>query len=111
MSADLDAFIARLNRIKSCNGIKALMQDVDERFRAGTVDLGPDDWVLMSSSIAKWKTTMKDPAPSRVWSVELKSGNRMTMVSEDPIPITQDEAIFFARQRFFDEVLTVESLL
>jgi hypothetical protein len=110
VSADLDVFIARLNRIKSPNGCKALVQDVDERFRADTIDLGPDDWVGMASAISKWKSTMHDPAPSRVWSVELKSGVRMTMVSEDPIPISQDEALFFARQRYFDEVLTVESL-
>jgi hypothetical protein len=76
-----------------------------------TADLKPEDWTLMAAAIAKWKSTMQEPTPSRVWSVELKDGSRMTMVSEDPLPITQDEALFFAKQRYFDAVLTVESLL
>jgi hypothetical protein len=44
----------------------------------------------------------------RVWRVILKDGTAMTMVCGDENSIDKDEAIFFARQRFFDAVLTVE---
>lgn len=44
----------------------------------------------------------------RVWIVTLKTGKSMTMVVGDEHPITQEEALLLARQRFFDDVLTVE---
>lgn len=44
----------------------------------------------------------------RVWRVVLKCGKGITMVVGDETPINKDEALFFARQRFFDDVLTVE---
>jgi hypothetical protein len=88
----------------------ALVNDIDERFRDGSAELIEADWTLMSSAIAKWKgSVMREPAPSRVWKIMHKSTKKIsTMVVGDETPITQDEALFFARQRFFDDVLTVE---
>lgn len=44
----------------------------------------------------------------RVWRVVMKCGKGITMVVGDETPIDFDDALFFARQRFFDDVLTVE---
>jgi len=110
VSPALQEFLCRLNRIQTAESIKALVKDIDEKFRDGSADLTADDWPLMSSAIAKWKgSVMRDPVPSRVWKIMHKSTKKIsTMVVGDETPITQEEALFFAMQRFFDDVLTVE---
>lgn len=110
MSQDLKDFLLRLNRVNTAESCKALVNYIDERWRDGSTDLTEKDWPLMSSAIAKWKgSVMRDPAPSRVWKIMHKSTKKIsTMVVGDEQAITQDEAIFFAKQRYFDDVLTVE---
>lgn len=110
MSPALIEFIGRLNRVQTSQSCMALVNDIDERFRDGSAELTENDWPLMSSAIAKWKgSVMREPVPSRVWKIMHKSTEKIsTMVVGDETPITQDEALFFARQRFFDDVLTVE---
>jgi len=109
VNSDLDAILRHLSKIATAESVKALVQHVDERWRAGEITLTENDWPILSSAIGKWKgSVMRDPIPSRIWCVTLKNGKSMTMVVGDENPITQDEALFFARQRFFDDVLTVE---
>ena len=109
MSSDLDAILRHLSKIATAQSCKALVQDVDEKWRAGEITLTEKDWPILSKAIGKWKgSVMREPVPSRIWCVTLKNGKSMTMVVGDENPITQDDALFFARQRFFDAVLTVE---
>lgn len=109
MSPDLIEFIKRLNCVETAQSCISLVNDIDNKFSNGIAILEESDWPLMASEIAKWKrSVMRDPVPSRIWQVMLKNGTQMTMVCGDENAITQEEAIFFARQRYFDDVLTVE---